>query len=293
MIDPFANFLDLTIPAGAQPGTARITIGARLPADLVAFYAGQPMAGTTVGGLVMFQGGVGDDYDYLILVTYVGTNSPRLCAGTRNSFGVVETYAVAPSNVFGTQFFIPGYKAPGAVHGVVTTAAWTWLNATSINVAGTPLFIDNSSAFSIDGISQPRGLRTRIDSIAGTGAIGAETVTLTTAGVALTQGRAYLIRMRAQQAWTAAATLTIRVRLTNIAGTVWAAGTVVTAAAGQTPFYDEFVVVKTSATSTEVLVQTLTASAGTMSHNAAGNAVRYLEVWDVGVVAAYPNAFAV
>jgi hypothetical protein len=112
----FATLFQLTIPAGALPTDPRFVIGGDLPADLLAYYASFAIVPKPIPrrGIIIYDTG-GQDYVYLILVTYVGFNTPRLACGSRNSFGVVEAWSIAPGNGAAGTLFSWGTRPNSAV----------------------------------------------------------------------------------------------------------------------------------------------------------------------------------
>lgn len=150
---------------------------------------------------------------------------------------------------------------------------------------------DTQGGFNINSCYLGFGGLKRVDSVAGTGPIGAETVVLTSPSMTFQNGRAYSVQHSAEVAGSVAnLPITYLVRRTSLAGaqknlaaftTSPAVGTTVHA---QATFY---VKNASGADITDVLVLTLTGSGGNASEFGSGLAVRYLEVRDVGPSSQY------
>lgn len=86
---------EIVIPTNATPNTfPRVEIGIKLPADLVAFYAG--IGETAIGGMVLW--GSSTEYTYAILA-FDGAGTAKLVFGGRNAaFGVSEAQEIVPAN---------------------------------------------------------------------------------------------------------------------------------------------------------------------------------------------------
>ncbi len=132
----------------------------------------------------------------------------------------------------------------------------------------------------------------RVDSSTSSGAIAGETVVLTTPTVNFQVGHIYRIGWRGQTVSSVANTTTYRVRLTSSTGTLLNVFTFEFPAADSDTFSDSFYLAVATATS-DVVVLTLQASAGTTTMAANTTNVRFLEVIDMGSAVQYPNALAI
>lgn len=289
----------------APPGT-RIVITKNLPPPLNTYVFSTPSFGSFLAdeALIAYIGTAPDNsYNFLAHITNgPGATASYWFMGQVLSGSVIEVAAgfaagiavgfdTVPDDFISlltTNLVIGGYAGFLGVASMQVNGRLISFNPVQSTIATGGL-----NDFQIDGRTQPRGLVGRVDSIASTAAIGAEAVVATIATFPARQGRAYLIRWAGQLSWTAAATLTIRTRLTNLAGTVIDAATYVRTAAGQDPTNHWAYYQHTAADTTITIVQTLNASAGTASVNAAANAVRSFEVYDAGAGADFANAMAV
>ena len=286
----------LIIPTNAGPNDRRIEIGSVLPADLVAFYTGGSY--TPIAGMVLYN--PPDEYDYIIYCITAG-GLTAICVGTRNTFGVAESFEVTPTlgsanatitfGQFATSFgFIQGGSS------FVVTGAGSDITASaggSIGCVGTGS-VDIFGDFFIDGIDGYRGIKARADAVANSAAIGAEAVVLTTPAMDFLDGRAYRITWRGRLVSSAALTGTVRIRRTNAAGQLLDVWQWIYGAAQSLGFMNQIIVRRTAgSTLNSTIAITLQASAGTITQSAAATDVRYLQVEDVGPAASYPNAIAI
>jgi hypothetical protein len=154
--------------------------------------------------------------------------------------------------------------------------------------------LNSDTTWVVDGFSQPRGIRTFTAASVNSGAAGAEAVVLSSPAMTFVDGRAYRFMWRGQTATTAAATVTYRIRLTALGGSLQNQSQWTYAAAANQMLLDEAVLVRTAGSNTtDVVVLTLQASAGTAMMNASTAAVRKLEVFDIGAATDYPGARAI
>lgn len=159
-------------------------------------------------------------------------------------------------------------------------------------MSGTGSLSINTENFTFDGVMAPRGLRASVDSVANSAAIGiGETTVLTLPATAYFANRAYAFEWRGGMQATAAGAMGVRVRKTNPAGQQlnvfgWQFP------AAQTLYFYEKNTFKIGAADliNVVLVLTLQAGAGTITHVGAAGDTRYLRVWNIGAAADYPNA---
>lgn len=159
--------------------------------------------------------------------------------------------------------------------------------------SGTSLILETGSIFTIDGRSAERGLMTRVSSVAGTGAIGAEAVILTLPSATYRNGRAYRFRYKFHNTATVLNSLaTAQVRRTNLAGVVVdgadfgnGAGT------GGTHFNEFYLINNTGANIARVFVLTLQSfGGGTVTVTGAANFRYYFESEDCGAAADFAGA---
>lgn len=287
MIDPNAQLEELTIPAGSGPADPRIQITKDPPAALVAHYA---LVGVTVRAAIL------EWYDaetawYTTISALTGTGIANRAQGWLISDGA-GGLLVCPVEIATQTRLLPPF-APIAF-GQDTPGSFVF-GESGVGVALDPLQrvdILNSMHFQIDTREQGRGLLERIDAVAATAAIGAEAVTLTVPSATYRDGRCFAFRWRTQYTTTAAATISHRIRRTNLAGGIRAAyAQVLGAASGGTDIYEECRLKNASgADITDTMVLTAQASAGTVTHTGAATNVRYLEVWDIGDEADFANA---
>ena len=141
----------------------------------------------------------------------------------------------------------------------------------------------------------PGGLAALISSTTGSGAIGAETVILTSPDMQWQTGRAYEVIAQSQPAGSIANnTALYSIRRTNLAGTVlatWAAQMNNTPGVSDTVLSRTIIRNNTSINIAENIVLTLAAvGGGTITDGAGATQVRYMEVRDAGAASSYPNA---
>lgn len=154
------------------------------------------------------------------------------------------------------------------------------------------------TTFQVDGVHQGRGIVAHVESTVNSAAVGAETVVLTTPTFTVFDNRAYKWKLLGHLVGSVAgANANAQIRLVNLAGISMGFVSVPTAAAG--PFYSyafEGYFRRIGAGSDLVgtnLVQTLLTTAGTVTAAGGTNAVRSLEVYDVGSAFDYTSAIQV
>jgi hypothetical protein len=274
----------LILPNNAGPNDARIVIGPDIPADLVAFYAG--FGFTVVAAIIHWTDGT--HYFYEADLKSVGTSNQHAYG-----WSVAGTIYDVDDEFYNTAIATLPIRNLGNLNGVQTrvgsnnranVAAEYWQFASSVA-------LDIRGPMTIDTISAPRALRNRVDSTGNTGAIGAETIVLTSGTITFFNGRAYEVKWSSRLTHSAAQIASMRIRQTNLAGAsldYWQFQ--VTAALSN--HYDHRGVIKRTAGTDLIdnLVLTQAASAGTVTGAAAADAPRYLEIWDCGAAADFPNA---
>lgn len=256
--------LSSTVPPFAGPNDPAIleVSGADIPADLQAFYTA---LGTPVVAAIIYRFNA-NFYNYEALLN----SSGNYAFGASAVGTVAEAYQLTQSG--STAVVNAGVNSP-LIWRFGAQADRQWLN-----------------------VSEGRGCIADVSSLAPTAAIGAETVTLTIASVDLIAGRAYETRSLGNWSCSAVArTATVRVRLTNIAG---AEATVQRTPA--LPVFGDFAGAtlfakfQVNSSGNYVLVQTQTATTGTIVDSAAAPALpRRLEIWDVGAAVRFSNLNAV
>lgn len=275
----FATLRQLVLPMGSGSTSPRIVLGPDVPADLQTYYTG---LGTPVVSCVLFYGDNGTDYRYEATCNFSGfvlVVTGLSVGGTiRESLAEYRGSSLFNSYDLGSQF-------PIGVH----------IGSTSRSPAvGETFRIEKSVDFLIDLVSHGRGLLDRVDSTSSSAAVGAEAIVLTGNTITAKDGRAYRICWRLRAASSVANTITHQVRKTNLAGAV--VDTCAFPAAGTTAmnFYEECVVKRTAGAGDLSInfVLTAAASTGTVTDQAGTTNVRFLEVWDCGAAADFPNALA-
>ena len=246
----------LTIPPFAGPTDPAIIIGPDIPPELVTYYSG------TLVAVLIFRGS-GIQY------AYIGVSSTGgLVTGTVLS-GVVQGY---------DSLVYPGVKT--IING--TTTKFDFPTAGDIQLLENVAFV-----------SQGRDYADRVSSTAVSGAIGAETVVLTSNVMVWAANRAYSVEFHhtATPAGGATASL-INIRRTNLAGAVLV-GEVLPFVGGFQHTQQALAVIRnaTGAGILQNLVLTLGSfPAGTVTINGSVSTVRWLEIRDIGAAADYPNA---
>jgi len=274
-----APLTTLVIPEDAADTDPRTVIGGSdaMPANLVAFYAAEPA--TIVSGQVTFDGAGSYWYDVFL---DPGGGIPEHASGSF-LFGdqVNENTRQVGIPYPATEFLSRGD---------------TFTNGLSIAINSPRGSVGD---FAVQGISQGYGMIARTASAANTAAIGAETVIATmTTNRAMDPSRVYKFHYRNQLTWTAAATIVVRLRKTNIAGAVVASSFMTRGASGQDPANDANWLTPLAA-GTYTFVVTLQATAGTVT--AGGGAPedqRWYQIDDRGSLADFtasgqpsPNTF--
>jgi len=151
--------------------------------------------------------------------------------------------------------------------------------------------------FTIDGISQGRGvvLEERLATVVASLGVIAETVVYTTAACTFLTGRAYRVTLSTQIKSTVVQNPIVRLRETNIAGTLLLSPprTALSIANQDFPVWlCDVVVNSTGADLTKVLAVSLFPSVATAVtlNGAAAPSPQYVRVEDIGAAAAFPGA---
>lgn len=269
----------LTLPQTAGPNDPALIIGPDIDATIQAYYTG---LGYTVISNIIFR----VDATTAGYIAELGFSGVSIVAygSYRSITGVQET--MRQTGNFG--LLSPATLTLG--HDPALTPVWAataWQN---------PLAeIPSGVQFTIDGVSQARGLRSFVDTVASTAAIGAEAISLTLPAMNFLDTRCYRVEWAMRLDNSAASVVPVRMRKTNLAGTQLLFSQFQRSAAqGNTEFYAGYI--KRDAGSdlnNVVLVQTMAATAGTATGRGAADTVRWCGVWDCGAAADYPNAFAI
>jgi len=280
-------------PDGEVPGGNPIVIGGDIPgvgaAGLI-FYWNWPTWGYRLNA-IRHAGDVGL-FTLAALNAITGVGHDMLAVDYDESSGVGNVYI---GEEFNASFSVHVFN-PTLFDELVTLAKGATVTTGPLTVnSGATLALAAGSLFTIDGVSQPRGLKSRVDSAANSGAIGAEAIVLTAPSMTFKNGRCYEVKHRGGITASVANVSTIRFRKTNLAGQLLYA-VVWPAVAGALTFLagDQFYVKNVSgADITAASVLTLQASAGTSTHLGSGTLVRELEIRDCGAAADYTNAAAI
>lgn len=266
----FATLRQLVIPAGAQPGTSRIVITPDLPPPLKTYmFGGLDLAD---GGIIMYTASPGDNtYQFIVHVPNATLSS--IYMGSVVAGVVIDD---GSNNPAGLEYAVN-----------LATLIVTW--ALSVDVLNYATGTDLQYA----SVSMGRGRRDAVAVVANSGAIGAEAVLITGNSVTFFNGRAYRIRVRLNvtlAAANAANAQVIRVRVTNIAGTVentWVQRCVV---AGSESVEFAFIARRTAGTDlTTQLVVTGQGVTNTFVLDVAGNTPGELHIEDIGAAADFTN----
>jgi hypothetical protein len=263
--------ITLVIPEGAGPTDNRIVITlnpADIPAELQTAYGG-----LLIGAIIGYNGATGT-------YCYIGWDTlPRLVMGSWDGAVIEQDFDL---NSTGLNLQDIGAANPITVQVLGTT--------------GTIFGLGGSVDFQIQGFSQSRGLKKRIDSAANSAAIGAEAIVLTSPSVSFVDGRCYEVRYKGGVTASVANISTFRVRKTNLVGQLLAATAwpslagALTFLAGEDSIYVKNV---SGANISAALVLTLQASAGTSTHLGSATLVRLLDIRDAGAAADFANAIAI
>jgi len=245
-------------------------IGPDIPPELVAFYGG-----VLTAAIIYRQSATA--------YTYYGISAGNHMVGTVNTGVVHETYELSGSVL---ESFL--------TYGSVSDVSVAFESLSRVLFGGVDVQIRQGTGFLIDLVSQPRGLRAYVSGTLPIGAIGAEQVLLTSAAVDFENGEAYRVAVGINVTPAAAAAANaqvIRVRVTNLAGTVertWVQRCIVV---GTESCYFEFVAVRTAGTTlTTPLVVTGQGLTNTFTADVAGNTPFFLQIDHAGTAAQFPNA---
>lgn len=136
----------------------------------------------------------------------------------------------------------------------------------------------------------PGDLIARVDGIANSASVTAETVVLTLPRARLRGGSAYRFAFEGRLDNTAAATISIRYRRNGLTGTQVAFLGGQTSGADVNMYHDEFYV-KANSDLIDDFVMTIACTAGTIRLRGAADTVHYLEIRYAGPATAFENAF--
>lgn len=295
-VDP----INETLPAFAGPDDPAIVLGTDLPpcmqsvfASAIFFRSKNTASGGINGGPSYFIGQSKNDHQ--IFEGWLVYDQSTVC-------GYVLTHTINAQNlgagvIFGAgERFGATFETGAATYGGNTIEYFFGSDfgfpKTLVTFGPNPTLQE----FSIDNVSAARGLRARADSVANTGAIAAEGVTLSTPTFKAYQGRAYALVTEYTAQSSAVSQSQWNIRLTNLAGAIVVQGADVNPVAGAAPaptFTHIQRVRKTSADSNINFVQTAAASAGNVTHIAGAAQPRFFEVWDCGSAADFGNAPAI
>jgi hypothetical protein len=168
--------------------------------------------------------------------------------------------------------------------------------------SGSTLTVDNGSSLTlgstaplvIGGVVQPRGRLDYVTGTVSTGAIGAEAIFLTGNAVTFVDGTAYRIRVGLNVTLAVANganAQVIRVRVTNLAGTLERTHVQRCVVAGTESVYIEFIAVRTAGSNlTTQLVVTGQGLTNTFIADVTGNSPYWMEIITEGAATDYVNA---
>lgn len=272
VIDTFTRRRSLTVPDGADVDEPATVIGPDIPALLLSQYE---FFGATVHAATIHR--INEtEYSYDALYSFGGSD-----------------VAIGRGNVAG-----------GIVYEALSVGADTGIGIAFLNRFGnTEVAISNAvfpgGAFTIDGISAPRGRRDFVSSTADTSAIGAEAVVLTSASITWLAGRAYevLVFNPAITGSVGSNNALRRIRRNNVAGAdksdVTNNQNNTVNGTGVTTFDRVIIRNNTGSDVTDNIVATMQADTGTVVSKATSPRVRYMEIRDVGAAADYPSAVGI
>lgn len=272
MRDQYPNVTSVTLPSGAGPNDPAIVLGDQIPANLVAYYAG--FGGQVVIAAMIFRLSA-TEYDWIALVDDGGLTS--LAMGAANATGLDEITSMYRNGAVPTLVLGSGQNSTVAVD------------------TGSLFSIRNGAMFNIDGITQGRGLVAQASAVASTGAIGAETVTLTSPAKTYTAGRCYEVRLLSNLAASVLNNQAIlRLRIAGGGAIAAEERSGLLPAVGSFASETHAAQFQVASTGSYTWDETITATAGTVidSANATGTARRFT-IWDIGDVADFTNVRSV
>lgn len=266
----FATLRQLTLPAGAPPGTPRIVLGPDVPATLASFSADF----TFSSAIIWYYNAT--DYYFEGVATWVPVATKVVIKGTYDITNGVIIYEFI-------RLLFNEFTFGSAAYNTVTPF---------LVVRNMSFDIENSSPFRIDTVSQARGLRGVDAQPSDSAAIGAQAVVLTTpSSILFRDGRAYEFRYGARFTGSGATTAVLRFQRTNLAGPTILGD--YSHAITTTPYWYEGsgIAVNTSGANINVAVcLSLGATVGTIVMNGAARNPRFLSVYDKGAATDYPAA---
>lgn len=278
----------LIIPSDAGPNDPRVEIGPVVPPELVAFYAPNLVTSCMLGYAD------GTRYQYTVWLFIAATGEEAIATGWVTPgptiYEAVLQYLDPASGIprslsfgdaFGSRTDGSAFRFQGATAGGSYDSS-----ASDYSLHDIGAFVDST----IESVSQPRGLRDLVTSVANTAAIAGETIVMTSAAIVWSNLRCYEIDFSHFGQASVPNFCDFLIRRTNLLGAI--KGQVrheFTANGGTTVLGRCFIRNVSGADITDNIVLTVAASAGTLTGVGNANNVRALRIRDCGAAADYPN----
>ncbi|MGE5827529.1 MAG: hypothetical protein ACM30G_04090 [Micromonosporaceae bacterium] len=287
-----APLTTLNVPEDFAPGDPHFTAGPDIPAELTAYYNGSAYNFPVVFALLSYFDA--DSYRYDV------TLGP-LDEGAGNTFphgyGFVVNGTVYEESLNSIAEPAPHQRIinwGGVTSQGTTPFGFTFGDGTAAEeeafIAGKYLNIGSDTDFEIGGQSQGRGFVCQGVTNANSAAAGAETVVMTTTAGTFRDGRVFRAVINSGYFGSVANNAILRVRKTNIAGTVLfllRTPPIPLVAATCQFLFEAMFMNNSGAGITDSLAVTLQASAGTVTQAASATGQRYIHVFDHGSTAQY------
>lgn len=279
MIDAFAVITELVIPAGAQPGTPRIVLTSQLPPPLDTYQFAATGGPTAASAGIIFYSNSTTSYQFLVLVR--SPNEIQVRWGSVIAGVVMQLDANQAAG-----YYLRGLGTPATKTQVIGSFDIQLIKGAGYNEV-------DPVDWTVNGISQSRGLVASASAVVDSAAITAETVVLTTGNFTAVNGRAYEVRCDFGITPSVANRAGCNLRKNNLAGMLVGSGGINLPAACQFHMTQKFVRTAGSDLTGIAIAQTLIPTAGNVVQNGSAIGVRTLEVWDIGIATDYPNAIAI
>lgn len=294
------NFLhrlirNLTLPNNAGPTQPRLVLGPDIPAILVTFYAPNTVTA------VELAYSTATNYHYTAWMFVPATNQTLRAEGWVLGATVLESFAqyLDPTAGGGNQrqlFFGDAFGVlPNSIIYNFSGPSGGTLDPTANPYGALNLDPVNPVDFTIDGVSQGRGLVTRATQIVNSAPVGAELPMLATGSIRWRRARAYLVGHSVDVIGSIASNYALyNLRRNNVLGALISQqGYDMSATVGfsQHVVSGTVVVNSTAADINDNIVMCMIGNAAGGTCTEIGNAlqVRQLNVWDIGYSADYPN----
>lgn len=300
MYSLFARLRQLILPGTAQPNDPAIIEGPDLPPCMQARYSAAIFfrpPNTASGGANAAP---------WKFYAQVKAPSPNTIQWVEEGYAIWDQSSICGFVVYRrsqADNFGGGALAVADIFGQLLTggtASFASVPAVVYGLTGAPAFIrigdptqtPGDYPLTVDSVSLARGLRASAASAVNSAAIAAEAVVLTTGAMTFYDGRAYELRCECELLPSVANRAGVSFRLNNLAGALLVSASYNLPGQAHASFVGY--VRRTAGTDlTAVIVQTLVATAGTVTQVGAVNTVRTIEVRDCGAAADYPNAITV